>query len=505
MKKLSMETLQGMNKKQLYDYCRNNGIKGYSNMNKAYITNLILQSYKSQKQPIRKKSKPKITMEQKREDIRMLEVMQIAAVPKEQEKLEREIQRRKQRLNPKRYFEFHGTTSTGRKSAKFWEVWQDGKIIFVRFGIIGPDGRVMEKSYNTIEQASKGMEKQIRSKISKGYNELRTTIERKQITKSISKPKIRREVKISAIPKSRIRPMLASENEKYLDAPGYIAQQKYDGTRCIIIKKNNKISLIGRSWKSNYAPNFPEIVNDIKKIQLNSFILDSELTFFKGGKDIFLTALATEQSKKGYIAKCMVFDILEYNNKDVKNIPLSERIKLLEIVPKGLKHLEVVKSYKTNHKKFFENIISDKMQGEGVVLKDLESKYMESGRTKDWIKVKGWKSDEAIVVGVTHGTGIRSDSFGSLILVQYHNKKLKFVGRASGFKQSEQDVLIEKMKNIKTKEPQIGGIPSSKIKYWVKPKLVVEIKFQERTKDGKFRFPSFLRIRNDKTPKECTI
>ncbi len=47
MKQLSKETLQGMNKKQLYDYCRANGIKGYSNQNKAYINNLILNFYKS--------------------------------------------------------------------------------------------------------------------------------------------------------------------------------------------------------------------------------------------------------------------------------------------------------------------------------------------------------------------------------------------------------------------------------------------------------------------------
>jgi len=46
MRKLTIEQLKGMNKKQLYDYCRANKIKGYSNQNKAYINNLILQSYK---------------------------------------------------------------------------------------------------------------------------------------------------------------------------------------------------------------------------------------------------------------------------------------------------------------------------------------------------------------------------------------------------------------------------------------------------------------------------
>ncbi len=59
MEKLTKEELKGMNKKQLYDYCRANGIKGYSNMNKAYITDLILNFYKSgqtTKRPVKKKS-----------------------------------------------------------------------------------------------------------------------------------------------------------------------------------------------------------------------------------------------------------------------------------------------------------------------------------------------------------------------------------------------------------------------------------------------------------------
>jgi len=66
MKQLTIKQLKGMNKKQLYDYCRSNNIKGYSNQNKAHINNLILQSYKSKKKPVKKpvakkSSKPRMT------------------------------------------------------------------------------------------------------------------------------------------------------------------------------------------------------------------------------------------------------------------------------------------------------------------------------------------------------------------------------------------------------------------------------------------------------------
>ncbi|KKN53370.1 hypothetical protein LCGC14_0603400 [marine sediment metagenome] len=66
MKKLSKEELLGMKKQELLAYCKNNDIKIYSNKNKAYIINVILQSYKSQKKPVekpvvKKSSKPRMT------------------------------------------------------------------------------------------------------------------------------------------------------------------------------------------------------------------------------------------------------------------------------------------------------------------------------------------------------------------------------------------------------------------------------------------------------------
>ena len=44
----------------------------------------------------------------------------------------------------------------------------------------------------------------------------------------------------------------------------------------------------------------------------------------------------------------------------------------------------------------------------------------------------------------------------------------------------------------------------SRTAVWVRPEVVVELKFGERTRDGRLRFPRFVRLRPDVAPDEVT-
>jgi predicted DNA-binding WGR domain protein len=66
----------------------------------------------------------------------------------------------------KRYFEF-----VGGSSAKFWEVAQSGSELTVRFGRIGTEGQIQVKTLADADAAARYAEKQINSKLSKGYLE----------------------------------------------------------------------------------------------------------------------------------------------------------------------------------------------------------------------------------------------------------------------------------------------------------------------------------------------
>ena len=57
-----------------------------------------------------------------------------------------------------------------------------------------------------------------------------------------------------------------------------------------------------------------------------------------------------------------------------------------------------------------------------------------------------------------------------------------------------------------THESPFATVPreDSRSAIWVRPELVVEVKFAERTRDGRLRFPRLVRLRPDKAVDEVT-
>jgi bifunctional non-homologous end joining protein LigD len=149
------------------------------------------------------------------------------------------------------------------------------------------------------------------------------------------------------------------------------------------------------------------------------------------------------------------------------------------------------------------------MNLEGIVAKNKYSKYMQGARSTNWLKIKNIKSQDCVVIGYTRGEGNRRGYFGSLLLAIYEvpEKELRFAGHTgSGFDFGQRNEIYSKLQQKKIEECPAKFIPyTNREPVWIKPELVVEVKFSGWTKEKIMRSPIFLRFREDKRPEECIM
>jgi bifunctional non-homologous end joining protein LigD len=150
-----------------------------------------------------------------------------------------------------------------------------------------------------------------------------------------------------------------------------------------------------------------------------------------------------------------------------------------------------------------------------LVAKKTNSVYESGRRCGAWVKFKITKSQEFVIGGYTLSEGARSH-FGSL-LVGYHGPDgLVFAGRVgTGFSDKVLANLYAKFQKLKVPSCPFVNLPEKsrgrwglgitpavmKRCHWLKPVLVAQVKFTERTHDGQLRQPVFLGLRTDKEAK----
>jgi bifunctional non-homologous end joining protein LigD len=138
-----------------------------------------------------------------------------------------------------------------------------------------------------------------------------------------------------------------------------------------------------------------------------------------------------------------------------------------------------------------------------IIAKKKDSIYLPGKRSDSWDKIKARMQQEAVIGGITEGSGSR-EYFGALMLGVYENDRLCYVGdTGTGFSESALKEVYSRLKPYFTDTCPFETKPKTSARVqWVEPRLVCEVAFQEWTSDGKMRAPSFLGLRDDKEPKE---
>lgn len=280
----------------------------------------------------------------------------------------------------------------------------------------------------------------------------------------------RKETKLSeTAPKKRMRDLpepsripshislMLAKNHKNEDPTGWWISEKLDGVRCYW----NGYAFMSRQGKQYTAPEF--FVDGLP----SNMSLDGELWL---GRKMFQEcvsiARSTDNGKndmdRWHRMKYMLFDVPSLD------LPFEDRIGFLYCLVKsiGNPYLKVVEQIRCENLQHMYSELEriENMGGEGIMLRKPGSFY-QGQRSNTLLKVKNFLDDEATIIGYEEGKGKYLGNIGALIVKGPRGKQFKI---GTGLSDQER-------KN----PPPIG----TKITY----------KYQELTKDGIPRFPSYYR------------
>lgn len=304
-----------------------------------------------------------------------------------------------------------------------------------------------------------------------------------------------------------IKPMLAVTGKPFT-SEGWIFEPKIDGTRCIAhISKDGVVLQNRRLIDITYR--YPELEASLARA--GDLILDGEIAVFSDGSPDF-SALAErehqlQKKRIDYLSKAIpssyiVFDILNLKGKNIMEISLSERKKILKEELREDDLISVIDYFPQNGEAYYQAAV--KMGLEGIMGKRESSMYQSGIRSSDWIKIKRSLTADLVVGGYIPGKGNRDAHFGGLLVGAYDLGKLIYVGRVgSGFSERELESITQSF--VPAQQSAFSNPPSTPEVTWLKPNMVVEVTAMEVTRDGHLRAPVFIRIRNDKDPKDCLL
>jgi DNA ligase-1 len=252
---------------------------------------------------------------------------------------------------------------------------------------------------------------------------------------------------------------------------------------------------------------FPEVVEDAKEINIDSFILDSEVLGWDYSKDTFLSYQTTMQRKRKYEVgsvrekipvKAMLFDLLYINGEDITQKDTVERVNLLERKFKGIDNsLRVADTLRISSVNDLKNVFDEyvEMGLEGLIVKQFEGGYKAGKRNFEWIKLKKSMDRglvdtvDMVVVGYYYGSGRRAElGIGALLGAVYNEKENRYdaickVG--TGISDDLFKEILEELKGIevlkKTKDVAVTDTLEPDV--WVKPKFVITVDADEVTRD----------------------
>lgn len=302
---------------------------------------------------------------------------------------------------------------------------------------------------------------------------------------------------------------------KAIPGSGWTYEPKYDGIRVLAFVAPGHVQLMTRNHKDK-AKQFPEIVDalrDVSKRTRRSYVLDGEIVAMRDGSPLRFQQLQQRmqvQDENSIImlreatpAALYLFDILADGATRLVQEPWTIRYDRLRRCFGDVHSpwLHVTESEPDNGKAMLQH--ARVRHWEGIMAKRMDSPYDVDQRSDDWRKLKIEHRQEFVVGGYTDPRRSRQ-YFGALLLGYYDGDTLVYAGHAGGgFTHAGLATMYAKLTPRHRKTSPFHPVPKTNERaHWVRPELVVEVKFNEWTEDGHLRQPIVLGLRDDKDARD---
>ncbi|MDP1835044.1 MAG: ATP-dependent DNA ligase [Chlamydiales bacterium] len=308
---------------------------------------------------------------------------------------------------------------------------------------------------------------------------------------------------------------LASPLEGELEVLGdpslWLAEWKWDGIRSQCISREGGQAIWSRG-NELVSHQFPELMDSLQRVPSGT-VLDGEILAYQDGRPLSFAALQKRLGRKAPSKAIqeeipiilMVYDILEWEGKDIRDKPIQERRKLVEAwAGKDNRFLVSPRiSFSSWDEIREKRLEARELLTEGIMLKKQSSAYGYGRQKGNWWKFKvDPMSIDTVLLYAQTGQGNRANLYTDYTFAVWDSDELIPIAKAYSGLTQEEITTLDKWIRRNTEE-KFGPVRR------VKAEQVFEIAFEgiqasNRHKSGvALRFPRIARWRKDKPIDEC--
>ena len=312
-----------------------------------------------------------------------------------------------------------------------------------------------------------------------------------------------------------VAPMLARTATEPPAGEGWAFEAKYDGVRVLAYAASASASLVSRNGNEK-AAQFPEVVAALRELAARAggpLVLDGEIVALVDGHlgrfqdlqgRIHASPSETLRMMKEAPAVFVAFDLLLRGEESLVDEPYAERRRRLEALVGKRRRGAIVLAESLRMTGARALAHARRLGWEGVIAKRLAAPYQLGQRSGAWVKVKAEEQQEFVVGGWTEPRNSR-EHIGALLLGYFDaDGRLVYAGHAGGgFTRAGLRDMARRLAPLARKTSPFATPPrTNEPAHWVRPSVVVEVKFIEWTEDGRLRQPIFIGVRDDKPARD---